>query len=50
MDSSRKDVPEILFHGIGFARLGVSCYPTALFSNKLAYFIEFMKEKATLPV
>jgi hypothetical protein len=35
-DASRNGVPEPLFPAIGITRLGVSCYPTALFSNKLA--------------
>jgi hypothetical protein len=32
-------VPEPFFHGISFMRLGVSCYPPALISNKLACFV-----------
>jgi hypothetical protein len=29
------------FPGIGITRLGVSFYPTAFLSNKLAYFVQF---------
>jgi hypothetical protein len=36
-------------HGIHFTRLGMSCYSTALLSNKLAYFVQFLKEKLTPP-
>jgi hypothetical protein len=35
-DASRNGVPEPFYPGIGITRLGVSCYPTALLSNKLA--------------
>jgi hypothetical protein len=44
-DGSRNSVPGPFFHGIGFTRLGESCYPTALLSNKLVYFVQFLKEK-----
>lgn len=43
-DASRKGIPEPFFLAIGFRRLGVSCYPTALLSNKLTYFIQFLKK------
>jgi methyl coenzyme M reductase alpha subunit len=33
--------------GIGFTKFGVSCYLTALLSNKLVYFVQFLKEKLT---
>jgi hypothetical protein len=42
-DESRNGVPE-LSPGIGFTRLGVSCYSVALLSNKLANSVQFLKE------
>jgi hypothetical protein len=41
--ASQNCVPEHFFPGIGISRLGGSCYPTALLSNKLAYFVQFIK-------
>jgi hypothetical protein len=35
------------FPGIGFRKLVAYCYPTVLVSNKLAYFVQFLKEKLT---
>jgi hypothetical protein len=36
-DASRNGVPELFFFpAIDITRLGVSCYPTAFLSNKLA--------------
>jgi hypothetical protein len=37
------------FLGISFMRLGMSCYATALISNKPAYFVQFLKEKLPPP-
>jgi predicted nucleotidyltransferase len=34
-----------IFTGIDFTRLSVSCYPTAILSNKLAYCVHCLKEK-----
>jgi hypothetical protein len=46
-DASRNGVQESLFHGVGLTRLGVSCYHTTLVLKKLAYFVQFLKEKVT---
>jgi hypothetical protein len=43
-DESWNSVLEPFFPGIGFTRLVVSCYPTALFSNKFAYFARLLKQ------
>jgi len=40
---------EPFFPGISFTRLGMSCYPTAVLSNKLAYFVQFLKENYPPP-
>jgi hypothetical protein len=34
---------------IAFMTSGLSYYPIALLSNKLAHFVQFVKEKLTLP-
>jgi hypothetical protein len=48
--ASRNGVPEPLSHIIKFTSLGVSWYSTALVLNKLAYFVQFLKEKRTSPL
>jgi hypothetical protein len=42
-DACQNGVLEHLFPGIEFTRLGVSCYPTDLVSNKLDYFVQILK-------
>jgi hypothetical protein len=37
----------IFFHGIGFTRSGVSCYPTTLPSKNVAYFVQFRKKETS---
>lgn len=39
----------LFLSSMDFTRLGASCYPTDLLSNKLAYFIQFLKEKIPPP-
>jgi hypothetical protein len=39
----------LFFHGIGFTRLGVSCYRAALLSNKPAYSVQFLKDTPPPP-
>jgi hypothetical protein len=48
-DASRNGVSEPFIHGIGLTRSGLSCFPTALLSNKLSYFVEFLKENYPRP-
>jgi hypothetical protein len=64
-DASRNGVPEpFFFRAIDITRLGVSCYPTSLLSNKLAQrplkfqwvtannsldFVQFLKKKNPPP-
>jgi hypothetical protein len=48
-DASRNDVSEPFIRGIVMTWLGLSCFPTALLSNKLAYFLEFLKENYPRP-
>jgi hypothetical protein len=43
-DAGWKNVAEPSFSGIGTTRLGVSCYPIAFLSNKVAYFVQFLKK------
>jgi hypothetical protein len=45
-DASRNSILEPFFIA---SVLVVSCYPTTLISNKLTYFVQFMKEQLTFP-
>jgi hypothetical protein len=48
-DANQNCVLKPFSPGISFTRLGVSCYPVTLLSNKLTSFVQLLKEKLTRP-